>query len=730
MRGMKRSAPPSSTLARVPQAVLILCLGASAAFAQTQNPAPASTAGTDLGQIEVRANRDNSSDARRDSIASKIVIGREEIERQGDATIGEVIKRLPGVTVQGAPGRGGAIRMRGLGSGYTQILLDGERVPPGFSIDSLTPAQVERIEVQRAPTAETGARAVAGTINIILREGQRGTPDDLQLGLAHQHGQTNALGNWVHQIKTEGLNGTFTLSAQDNHRPDVTTIERHIVDHGVTTDSVTDDQSVGHRQGVHANARLQWRGEGGKSLILMPFLMASDYSSRGTLAARRTVNGTPGTDSAQTQSDSRFHMARLNGTWGQRLSADDRLELKFGLGQSDYQMQASRLTAPLSWLARPDQQQDFNDHSQSLSGKWTRVLEQGHQWVSGVELEQVRRVEHSSAAAGSEEGGDLKAGSQRWALYTQDEFRINPQWSAYGGLRGEHITTTGTLDGQERRNISSVWTPLMHALYKPDPQKRDQIRLSLTRSYKTPTMYNLIARSVSSGELNSWTNPDRVGNPNLRPELATGVDLAFERYLNEGGVLSANLFHRQLRDYIRYTTTFNAGTGRYVSSPTNLGDAWTQGLELEAKFRLNQWWAEAPAVELRSNASFFRSRVQSVPGPNNRLDQQPDMTANFGADYRFRGMPLTVGGNVNFNPDYDTRRTAEQTYYQGVKQVVDVYGLWRFNPKTALRLTLSNLVPRPYHTGSVFDNGSSSFEQSRVTDRNWRTLQLRLEMKI
>jgi iron complex outermembrane receptor protein len=46
----------------------------------------------------------------------------ELLEGQG---LGEVLKRLPGVTTQGAPGRGGAIRMRGLGSGYTLILLDG-----------------------------------------------------------------------------------------------------------------------------------------------------------------------------------------------------------------------------------------------------------------------------------------------------------------------------------------------------------------------------------------------------------------------------------------------------------------------------------------------------------------------------------------------------------------------------------------------------------------------------
>ena len=46
-----------------------------------------------------------------------------------------LMRRLPGVTQGGRPGRGSDLRMRGMGSGYTQILIDGERVPPGWYFD-------------------------------------------------------------------------------------------------------------------------------------------------------------------------------------------------------------------------------------------------------------------------------------------------------------------------------------------------------------------------------------------------------------------------------------------------------------------------------------------------------------------------------------------------------------------------------------------------------------------
>lgn len=727
---------PSGPLPRtcLGPAIVFLAMS-STALAQSDAAMPAAT---DLGQVEIRSNRNNDSEVRRESTASKIVIGREEIDKQGDATLGDVLKRLPGVTVQGAPGRGGAIRMRGLGGGYTQILLDGERMPPGFSVDSLTPEQVERIEILRAPTAETGARAIAGTINIVLREGQKANPDDLKLTRSQEHGEGSTMVNWVHNLKTEPVNGTFTLSAMDNQRADESVTAIDSVGNPAFRDSqLRLSDSSGRRQGVHANARLQWKGEQGKNLTLTPFLIYSEYAAQGRIDARRLTSASI-TDTALTDNHSRYAAARLNGQWSQRLSADDRLEVRFGLGQAKYNQQIMQTAVNRTGLlSNALDEQRFTDRSTSLNGKWTRVLDNGHQWVSGVEHEGVRRVEEASAGAG-DDSGNLKARTSRWAMYTQDEFKINPNWSAHAGVRYERILTEGQVSEEFKRNKSEVWTPLIHALWKPDPAKRDQVRMSLTRSYKTPTLYNMVAplrysRNYSLSVTNDPIEPDRVGNPDLKPELATGIDLAFERYLEGGGVLSANLFRRNIQDLIRYQTSLQtvswSSQPRWVSSPQNVGDAVTQGLELEAKFRLNQAWTQAWPVDIRSNISFFRSKVKDVPGPDNRLDQQPSMTANLGADYRLRGMPLTLGGHVNWNPDYETRRSQEQLSYQGIKRVVDVYGLWRFSAATALRLTVSNLLPRDYETATTFNTGTQS-ETARTTDRNWRNIQLRLEMKI
>jgi iron complex outermembrane receptor protein len=605
---------------------------------------------------------------------------------------------------------------------------------------------VEKVEILRAPTAETGARAIAGTINIVLREGHRASLDDLKVGSSFENGQRSDSVNWVHSLNTEGLNGTFTLSGSNGSRMDENT-NLTDADMAATANSPQTQshrermtESLSHRQGLNANARLMWRGEEGKSLVLMPFIFYNESSSLGhiDLSEIRTLNGVTQAASvgaANTNSSNRFQMTRLNGQWTQRLSADARYELKFGVGESHFRSRFNQTaTGSAGLLYSLQEAQSFKDVSQSWNGKLTQVLANGHQWVSGLELEGVRRTEESLAEI-SDDTGNLRAQTQRWAAYTQDEWTVNANWSAHAGIRYENIQTQGNNEEGLKRNQSNVLTPLMHAVWRPVPESRDQVRVSLTRSYKPPTIWQLVSRSAQSREANSPTRPDRMSNPGLKPELATGIDVAVERFLPEGGVLSANIFRRNISDLIRtvtterYNTPWAPGVKRYVSSNLNVGDAVTQGLELEAKFQLNRIWTDLPPIDFRSNLSFFNSRVLDVMGPDNRLDQQPKMTANVGADYRIREVPLTLGGNINLNPDFTTRRTDQQWVYQGAKRVVDVYGLWKFSPATALRVSASNLTPRDYLTGTTFlGNGISEVSQTHT--RNWQTLQLRLEMKI
>jgi outer membrane receptor for ferrienterochelin and colicins len=748
-------------------AIACAALGVSLqALAQTEPtpvppPAPAASApGRPAGQppgqrVEITGGRLADDESRRQSTAAKIVIGREEIDKFGDATVGEVLRRLPGVTTPGAPGRGGPPRMRGLGGGFTQLLIDGQRLPPGFSLDSLTPEQIERIEILRAPTAETGARAIAGTINIITREGFRRRLNDLRLGFGYENGQFTPGLFWTHNDSTDRL--TYNLSGSV-FRPwrdssgRVDTVTTRLSDGAVVRDDTETSQSQDRRRGVNLSSRLQWRlGETGDMLLLMPSVFHNEGRSNRQFQLTQRV-ALPASDDYErgtSASSSRTTATRLNTQWRQRLGIG-RIELQGGVGQFESHNGSHReelAGSSATPLRQVDDRSDVRDRSANITVKLSSLLGgegSEHSLVTGFEAEALRRTESRTTLQNGQPlltdfGDNLRASSTRYAAYAQDEWALNKHWAFHAGLRWEGITTRGEAEnGVTPENDSSVWTPLVHLLWKPDPAKRDQVRLSLTRSYRAPALGTLIARpSLNQRDPapgpNASTTPDSAGNPALRPELARGVDLAFERYLEGGGVLSVNLFHRQIQNLMRRVVALEsvswAPVPRYVARQQNVGDATTQGLELEAKFRLDQAVAGAPPVELKSNLSLYRSRVAGVPGPDNRLDSQAKATANLGADYRFRGTPLTLGGNLNWVPGYRTQLSPDQAVTVSRKRVIDAYGLWTFSPSVALRVLASNLAPEDYFSASIVDSDGLCAAATTTTpsDINW---QLRLELKL
>lgn len=140
-------------------------------LAQT-NAAPPAEEPQEPAQLEtIKVTGANTVEQRRAEITNRIVINRTDILKHNDDSLSSVMRRLPGITVSPTDG----IRMRGLGAGYVQILVDGTPVAADFSIDSISPELIERIEILPTAVAEYSTRSIAGTINIVLRKHARST---------------------------------------------------------------------------------------------------------------------------------------------------------------------------------------------------------------------------------------------------------------------------------------------------------------------------------------------------------------------------------------------------------------------------------------------------------------------------------------------------------------------------------------------------------------------------
>lgn len=126
-----------------------------------------------LDTIVVTANR-RETEARNAPVATS-VITRKELERRGGSSVGELLRDVPGVTVDDGSFPGlKRIRIRGEDARRGMVLIDGQEITdhstqgPPLLIDS---ALIERIEVVRGPLSVLyGSKAIGGVVNIITRK--------------------------------------------------------------------------------------------------------------------------------------------------------------------------------------------------------------------------------------------------------------------------------------------------------------------------------------------------------------------------------------------------------------------------------------------------------------------------------------------------------------------------------------------------------------------------------
>ncbi|MCH9814748.1 MAG: TonB-dependent receptor [Epsilonproteobacteria bacterium] len=113
--------------------------------------------------------------------ASVIVVDAQKIESMGASTLGDVIKKTPGLTVQygtfpsASSKSKSSISLRGMGANGTLFLINGKRlsgeVKNPYDLDRIPASAIERVEVVKGPMSSLyGADAVGGVINIIMKK--------------------------------------------------------------------------------------------------------------------------------------------------------------------------------------------------------------------------------------------------------------------------------------------------------------------------------------------------------------------------------------------------------------------------------------------------------------------------------------------------------------------------------------------------------------------------------
>jgi outer membrane receptor for ferrienterochelin and colicins len=701
-------------------------LSATQAMAEEEKQEP-------MQKVEVKAAAETYN-PRRDDTASKIIVSSDELKRYGDTSIGDALKRVPGVTV-GAGGRD--IRMRGLGNGYTQILLNGERVPPGFNIETLAPDSIERIEVIRSASAEFSTQSIAGTINIVLKKSVKTAQREFKFGVGRSREATNPSGNLVLSDK----DGNFSYSVNMGGG-------RYEFDR----DNFTDDELIGltgtplmarrmqvhdrgHARGLDLSPRFNWTLANGDTVTSQSFVNRNIFKStidRGFVAG--DLEDLPFYDGVHVINVNKSLFARSDLNWVHKFGEGAKLDAKIG---------GHRLRSSGKWFeadahrGAPSLQHDvFSGVSEwgvSSTGKYSAPLGADHALAMGWDVgftdrddwRNQRDVEIASGLPDDRDEG-YRATLRRSAVYAQDEWNLSKSWSLYMGLRWEGLETRSSGAGFDAvRNRSSVWSPLAQTLYKL-PNGKDQLRAALTRTYKAPAAHLLSGRRFTATN-NSQTEPDWVGNPNLKPELATGLDASYEHYWAEGALFSVAAAARRINNFTRRDVLQDAN-GKWVSTMLNTGRADVRSLDVELKFPMKAVMDNAPALDVRASVSRNWSRVDSVPGPHNRLDQQVPLSAILGLDYKTADGLWSLGGSFNYRGNGLVRIGEYQYGWSTPSRQLDAYVAWKLDPKTQLRLSAWNLLAQDFQSRSTFLNKNGQLS-SQSTTPGVRNIRLQLEMR-
>ena len=146
-----------------------LTFGASAA--QAQDAATPAEGEEDIIVTGYASALENAVEVKRDADQIVESVSAEDIGRLPDASIGEAIARLPGLTSQRNNGRASGISIRGLGPDFSTTLLNGREQTTtsdnrGVEFDQYPSEIVNRVDVFKSPTASLLGQGLVGTVDI------------------------------------------------------------------------------------------------------------------------------------------------------------------------------------------------------------------------------------------------------------------------------------------------------------------------------------------------------------------------------------------------------------------------------------------------------------------------------------------------------------------------------------------------------------------------------------
>ncbi|EPF70977.1 ligand-gated channel protein [Acinetobacter rudis] len=539
------------------------------------------------------------------------VLSQEEINKKAYRDVTDALKDVPGVVVTGG-GSSSDISIRGMGSAYTVILVDGKKV----NTRSVRPnsdnagieqgwlpgiTAIERIEVIRGPMSGLyGSDAMGGVINIITKKTATEWSGSVKLDTTLQENQdsgnlyqANAYvsGPLIENLLSLKANGTFSQRQEDD---------------------------------IIGGFNKQKMRAGGATLSLTPNdLHAIDFEYQRSIQNRsgtvgKTIEDKPGRNGPATNSYSDYYRTDY--------SINHRGEFGRVKTQSYIQREEtdnpSRNMEAVNTTFNTINQIELGAHNLSFGGMYLEeeLDDKGNQLV----------------ISGKEPISSLDRYS--WALFAEDTWSIVDSFNVTASLR---------LDKDEK--FGSHWSPKVYGVWSLNDQWT--VKGGVSTGYKTPALRATVAewgQATGGGSSKGVI----VGNPDLKPETSTNYEVSVNWDNLDNLTAGLTIFNSEFKDKITEVRDCSGDSGKlecewlgerfdFVSLRENVDKANMRGVE--ATFT----WQVIPTVNLTANYTFTDTEQKSGKFKGKPLNQMPEHMFNTTVDWEVNDQ-ISTWSRLNF----------------------------------------------------------------------------------
>lgn len=608
-----------------------------------------------------------------------LVYGDDYFQRFEPLTAGDALKRVPSVTFLSDVIESDGARLRGLDPGYTQILINGEKVPGSnadrsFFLDRIPAELVKQVEIVRSSSARRTGDAVAGTLNIVLRDALTMDGGYVRGGaLLFDDGKVKPSGGLYYGGELGPGRILFGANVQGRYNPKIKKSLRYgdspENDPNFATNSFDNrEDQTDTRNGTDYAGNLSYAIDGATT----KFELSGSYVRTERTEDERSfeyddptaINGpVRATPAGNLLTDNH----NVNDITQESWSIAAKLSQEWSLGETKLRASFARFDDRQDEF---ENEVDFDRSSPRFTGDLIGRAIRDDEFAASLEhafpIGEDTRLVIGGFMQNKDRATDIQESRERFNLTAADrqgydQFVRNPDEFVRGnailapvpgglnsitedrrdlfalvegksgpvkfeaGVRWEN--TDVTIDDLTVPAVSKTSYDFLLPSASVKVELGDgRITASVARTMRRPR-FDYISPALLEAELG---DNDLLGNPSLRPETAWGGDLGYEHKLGDTGVVGVNIFYRKVEDLVELANTGvvgSEGDGTFVFQPQNTGNGKVWGIEFDLSADLG--FIGLPNTGIFGNLGLIDSEIRDTFGTR-RFNGQSKYVYNFG----------------------------------------------------------------------------------------------------